>query len=89
MIGTLIQLIQVVGCIIPVVGIIALFYKRQSNSSMYLIITNIGCFIMNMGYLLVMRSTGFREALVAFKMQYIGSILFYLFFGLFVISYFT
>ena len=56
---------------------------------MYLIITNIGCFIMNMGYLLVMRSLGFREALVAFKMQYIGSVLFYLFFGLFVVSYFT
>lgn len=89
MLNSLVQAIQIIGCIIPVVGIIALFYKRQSNSSMYLIITNIGCFIMNMGYLLVMRSTGFREALVAFKMQYIGSVLFYLFFGLFVASYFT
>ena len=89
MLNSLVQAIQIIGCIVPVVGIIALFYKRQSNSSMYLIITNIGCFIMNIGYLLVMRSTGFKEALVAFKMQYIGSILFYLFFGLFVVSYFT
>lgn len=89
MLNFLVQTIQIIGCIVPVVGIIALFYKRQSNSSMYLIITNIGCFIMNMGYLLVMRSTGFKEALVAFKMQYIGSVLFYLFFGLFVVSYFT
>ena len=89
MLNFLIQIIQVIGCIVPIAGIIALFYKRQSNSSMYLIITNIGCFIMNMGYLLVMRSTGFKEALVAFKMQYIGSVLFYLFFGLFVVSYFT
>lgn len=89
MLNALIQIIQIMGCIVPVAGIIALFYKRQSNSSMYLIITNIGCFIMNIGYLLVMRSTGFREALVAFKMQYIGSVLFYIFFGLFVVSYFT
>ena len=89
MLNSLVQTIQIIGCIVPIAGIIALFYKRQSNSSMYLIITNIGCFIMNMGYLLVMRSTGFKEALVAFKMQYIGSILFYLFFGLFVVSYFT
>ena len=87
--NSLVQAIQIIGCMVPVVGIIALFYKRQSNSSMYLIITNIGCFIMNMGYLLLMRSTGFKEALVAFKMQYIGSVLFYLFFGLFVVSYFT
>ena len=87
--NSLVQAIQIIGCMVPIVGIIALFYKRQSNSSMYLIITNIGCFIMNMGYLLLMRSTGFKEALVAFKMQYIGSVLFYLFFGLFVVSYFT
>ena len=87
--NSLVQAIQIIGCMVPVVGIIALFYKRQSNSSMYLIITNIGCFIMNIGYLLLMRSTGFKEALVAFKMQYIGSVLFYLFFGLFVVSYFT
>ena len=85
----LVQAIQIIGCIVPIAGIIALFYKRQSNSSMYLIITNIGCLIMNIGYLFLMRSTGFREALIAYKMQYIGSILFYLFFGLFVVSYFT
>lgn len=66
--NSLIQIIQIIGCLVPVAGIIALFYKRQSNSSMYLIITNIGCFIMNIGYLLVMRSIGFREALIAFKM---------------------
>ena len=85
----LVQTVQIIGCMVPIVGIIALFYKRQSISSMYLIITNIGCLIMNIGYLLVMRSTGFKEVLIAYKMQYMGSILFYLFFGLFVMSYFT
>lgn len=89
MANTLIQTIQMIGCMIPIVGIIALLYKRQNISSMYLIITNIGCLIMNIGYLLLMRSTGFKEALIAYKMQYIGSILFYVFFGLFVVSYFT
>ena len=85
----LVQTVQIIGCMVPIVGIIALFYKRQSISSMYLIITNIGCLIMNIGYLLLMRSTGFKEALIAYKMQYIGSILFYLFFGLFVMTYFS
>ena len=89
MVNSLIQAIQIIGSLIPIVGIIALFYKRQSTSSMYLILTNIGCLIMNIGYLFQMRSTGFKEALIAFKMEYIGSIMFYLFFGLFVISYFT
>lgn len=84
-----VQAIQIIGCLVPIAGIIALFYKRQSTSSMYLIITNIGCLIMNIGYLFLMRSSGFKEALIAYKMQYIGSILFYLFFGLFVVSYFT
>lgn len=89
MINGLVQAIQIIGCMVPIVGIIALLYKRQSISSMYLILTNIGCFIMNIGSLFLMRSTGFKEALIAYKMQYIGSILFYLFFGLFVVSYFT
>ena len=89
MINFFAQTIQVIGCMVPIVGIIAILYKRQSISSMYLILTNIGCFIMNIGNLFLMRSTGFREALIAYKMQYIGSILFYLFFGLFVVSYFT
>ena len=89
MISQLLQGIQIIGSLIPIVGIIALFYKRQSMSSMYLILTNIGCLIMNIGYLLQMRSIGFREALIAYKMGYIGSMLFYLFFGLFVLSYFT
>ena len=89
MVNSLIQAIQIMGSLIPIAGIIALFYKRQSTSSMYLILTNIGCLIMNIGYLFQMRSTGFKEALIAYKMEYIGSIMFYLFFGLFVISYFT
>ena len=89
MMNQLLQGIQIIGSIIPIVGVIALFYKRQSFSSLYLIITNIGCLVMNIGYLLQMRSTGFREAMVAYKMSYIGNVLFYLFFGLFVVSYFT
>lgn len=89
MVNIWVQTIQIIGSLIPIVGIIALFYKRQSTSSMYLILTNIGCLIMNIGYLFQMRSTGFKEALIAFKMEYIGSIMFYLFFGLFVMSYFT
>ena len=47
MINFMVQVIQVIGSLVPIVGIIALFYKKQSMSSMYLILTNIGCLIMN------------------------------------------
>lgn len=89
MIGSLIQMIQVIGSLVPVVGIIAMFYKKQSTVSMYLMLTNIGCLIMNTGYWLLMRSETYEEAMLAYKMEYIGNTLFYLFFGLFVLSYFT
>ena len=89
MINILVQTIQIIGCLVPIAGIIALFYKKQSTSSMYLILTNIGCLIMNIGYWLLLKSTLYEEAIIAYKMQYIGNTIFYLFFGLFVVSYFT
>ncbi|MBE5950666.1 MAG: response regulator [Lachnospiraceae bacterium] len=87
--GFLLETIQVIGSLIPAVGIIALFYKKQNKVSMYLMLTNIGCLIMNMGYWLVLRSDTYEEAMMAYKMEYIGNVLFYIFFGLFVVSYFT
>lgn len=87
--GFLLEIVQVVGSVIPAVGIIALFYKKQNKVSMYLMLTNIGCLIMNMGYWLVLRSDTYEEAMMAYKMEYIGNVLFYIFFGLFVVSYFT
>ena len=38
---------------------------------------------------LVLRSDTYDEAIPAYKMEYIGSVLFYIFFCLFVVSYFT
>ena len=87
--GFLLETLQVIGSLIPAVGIIVLFYKKQNKVSMYLMLTNIGCLIMNMGYWLVLRSESYDEAMMAYKMEYIGNILFYIFFGLFVVSYFT
>ena len=89
MINSLVQIIQIIGSTIPIVGIIALFYKKQSMSSMYLILTNIGCLVMNIGYWMLLRSSLYEEALLAYKMEYIGGTMFYLFFGLFVVSYFS
>ena len=87
--GFLLETLQVIGSLIPAVGIIVLFYKKQNKVSMYLMLTNIGCLIMNTGYWLVLRSDSYDEAMMAYKMEYIGTVLFYLFFGLFVVSYFT
>lgn len=89
MIGSLVEIVQVIGSLVPVAGIVTLFYKKQSTVSMYLMLTNIGCLIMNSGYWLLMRSETYEEAMMAYKMEYVGNVLFYLFFGLFVISYFS
>ena len=79
--GFLLEILQVIGSMIPAAGIIVLFYKKQNRVSMYLMLTNIGCLIMNMGYWLVLRSDTYEEAMMAYKMEYIGNVLFYIFFG--------
>lgn len=86
--GYLIQIVQVIGILIPVVGIIVLLQKEQNKATMHLMITNIGCLIMNGSYLLMLRSQTYEEAMLAFKMEYLGNVIFYIFFSLFVMSYF-
>ena len=49
----LIILAQVVGILIPLIGVIALMQKKSQNKiTLRLILTNMACMVMNSGYLM-------------------------------------
>lgn len=79
--------VQMVGIMIPIVGIAVLIKKENSRASIYLMIANIGCLIMNASNFLMIQSKVFGEAFLAMKMELIGNALFYFFFTLFTATY--
>jgi len=85
--GEILFHLQIVGTIIPFVGIIALLNKALNRTSVYLMLTNIGCLIMNAGYMLLLRTRIHEEGMLANRIEYLGNALFYFFLGLFVVSY--
>lgn len=86
--GLLVGILQCIGLLIPLAGIVAILQREQTKTSTYLMLANIGCLIMNSGYFLMIRAASDEEALVAYKMEYLGNSIFYLFFILFLCSYF-
>lgn len=82
------QIIQVIGIIVPLIGIIALLKKEQSRVSMFLMLANFACFFINGCYLLMLRATGYDAAMQSLKLEYLGTTLFYFFFVQFILSYF-
>ena len=87
-INGILMTIQTIGILIPLVGIIVLIQKEQSKTTMYLMLTNFGSLIMNGGYSLLLRAKSPDLAEFAYNIEYTGNIIFYLFFVLFIISYF-
>lgn len=77
-------IMQVIGVIIPFVGIIVLLRKGQGTSNMYLVMANFGALIMNWSSYLMLRSAGLFEALAIYKSEYVGSVIFVLFFFMFI-----
>ena len=80
--------IQCAGMLVPFIGIVAMLKREQTKVSTFLLLTNIGCLITNAGYLLMISAQNAREAHLAFKIEYLGNVMFYFFFILFLISYF-
>lgn len=80
--------IQSFGMLVPLVGIVALLRREQTKVSTYMLLTNIGCLMLNAGYLLLMSSQNSREAHLAYKIEYLGNVMFYFFFILFLVGYF-
>ncbi len=83
----LILLLQLVGVIIPTVGIIILMKKDSSLTVHNLMIANMGCLVMNGAYFLSLRVKSVDAAILATKITYMGSALFFIFFIRFIIIY--
>lgn len=84
----IVQIIATIGILIPVSGIFALIKNnRYSENTLRLMLTNIGCLIMNSGYFLILLSGSEGEAGTALKIEYLGEAMFYLFFIMFLQSY--
>ncbi|MCQ2538391.1 MAG: ATP-binding protein [Lachnospiraceae bacterium] len=79
--------LQIVSSIIPIIGIFVLLIKPQTNVSTKLLLANVGCFLLNIGYFWVVSAKGPDAALICYRIQYLGNVIFYTFFALFVISY--
>lgn len=91
----LVSIIQLVGILVPLAGFVAMFRKQHIKatmsrmfSNMSLMLTNLGCLIINASYWLLLWSETEDGALIALKMEYLGNVLFYLSFMLFVATYF-
>ncbi|MBP0975497.1 MAG: HD domain-containing protein, partial [Oscillospiraceae bacterium] len=84
----LIILAQVVGILIPLIGVIALMQKKSQNKiTLRLILTNMACMVMNSGYLMFVIAGDDSAAWMALKFEYAGMVLFYFFFLLFILAY--
>ena len=85
--NTVLVVIQFIGIIIPLVGVFVLLNKQQNRASTNLMIANIGGLVMNAANFLLIRSNGYEEAVLAFKVGYLGNVLFYFFFIRFIGAY--
>lgn len=83
----LVNAIQSIGILVPFVGCISLIRKANNRVSMYLLLANLGCLIINASYMLLLQSKSFEGAVNALKMEYFGNVVFYLTFGLFLWTY--
>ncbi len=91
----LLSSIQLIGVLLPLVSFVAMFRRQQIKASMNymfsnlsLMLTNLGCLIINASYWLLIWSETEDGAIIALKMEYLGNILFYLSFILFIATYF-
>ncbi|MBR5128272.1 MAG: response regulator [Roseburia sp.] len=90
------SVLQLVGVFVPLVGFVSMFRKQHIKASMNrmftnmsLMLTNLGCLIINASYWLLLWSESPDGAMIALKMEYLGNVLFYLSFILFVTTYFN
>lgn len=79
--------VQMIGIIVPLVGCVSILRKAQSKTSIYLLLANLGCLVINSSYMLLLNTSTYDGALTALKMEYFGNVVFYLMFARFLWSY--
>lgn len=85
--GLILCAAQIIGIMISVGGIVVLIQKEQNRTTLFLMMADIGCLLINSCYLLLFRSKSASEALVALKVQYLGNVLCYTCLALFILEY--
>lgn len=83
----LLRVLQLVGIVIPMIGIIVILRKEQSKAATYLMMSNASCAILNCAYLLQLDAGDFAGASAVYRMEYITVSLFFYFFILFLMEY--
>lgn len=84
----LIVIIELLAILIPLAGFVALLRNnQQSESSIRLLLTSLGCLVMNIGSLLMETGKNEAEAAMALRFEYLGNALFFYFFISFILSY--
>lgn len=85
--GLFFNVIQAAAVVVAIFGIFFLSRKEQNKTSMYLMLSTIGCLIVNCSYLLLIRSTTQPEGLLAMRVESLGSAMLYFCLHLFVFEY--
>ncbi len=83
----LLEYIQAIGGIIPFIGTFTLLRKHPNRVVQDLLLSNMGCLVMNVGYLLLLKAGQYEAALLAWRISYMGNAFFYFFFAFFVFDY--
>ena len=84
----LILLTEILALLIPLAGAAVLLRERQqSESSISLMLTSIGCLVMNSGTLLMESAGSSAEADMAYRFAFFGNAMFFYCFISFVIAY--
>ncbi len=84
----MLEIIQIFGSMIPFAGAIALLKMQHPNRVVQdLLLSTIGCLVMNAGYFVQLRAGSYDEAFLAWRISNIGNVLFYYFFVFFVLDY--
>ena len=78
---------QSAAIFISMLGIAMLTQREQNRTSMFLMVATIGSLFINCCYLLLLHSTTPTEALAILRIQYLGNILCFLFFAMFILEY--
>lgn len=80
-------IVQFIGVIVPMIAFIILLNREQNRASVYLIISDIACFVVNASYYLILRNRDAREMGLLVQFHATTCMLFTFFFVLFVITY--
>ena len=83
----LVYVVQIVSCMIPFLGIAILMVKEVTRTSQRLMMACVGSFIMNTGYIMMLTAETLSEAMLSYKIELAGNVIFYFFFMNFVETY--